>query len=128
MCARRFLIAVFVLTLLVVAAGFALFQWGGNILLQQATPNGHFESARAGSGPDYASPANWLARPGLPGDPSQWLPEGSRAQTPGRAAVFFIHPTTYLAEDRWNAPLRPSSDTEARTRLFVQTESSAFTG
>jgi hypothetical protein len=126
MCARRFLIAVFILTLLVVAAGFAIYQWGGNILLEQATPTGHFEAAEAGGGPDYTNPSNWIARPGLPNDPSLWLPNGVPRQHFSDVAVFFIHPTTYLANDRWNAPLHPSSETEARTRLFVQSEASVF--
>jgi len=126
MCARRFLIAVFVLTLLVVAAGFGIYQWGGNILLRQATPKGHFEAARAGGAPDYSDSASWLSRPGLPNDPSLWLPENVRSAAVGHAAVFYIHPTTYLATDRWNAPLHPDKATEFRTRLFVQSQASVF--
>ena len=65
MCARRFLIAVFILTLLLVAAGFALFQWGGNILLKRATPTGHFQAKQAGDRPDYASRDDWISNPAL---------------------------------------------------------------
>ena len=43
-------------------------------------------------------------------------------------AVFYIHPTTYLERDRWNAPLHADGDTEFRTRLFVQSQASAFNG
>jgi len=130
MCARRFLIAVFIVTLLLVAAGFALYQWGGNILLTQATPTGHFEAAQAGSGPDYSKSDNWISNPALApsgtGEPAQWLPGGVTRDAPGDANVFYIHPTTYFATDRWNAPLRSTPDTEARTRLFVQSQASAF--
>lgn len=128
MCARRFLIAVFILTLLAVAAGFAIYQWGGNILLEQATPKGHFQAAAAGGAPDYSQPSSWLSRPGMTNDPSRWTPEGAGefdaaiAQT----ATFYIHPTTYLRTDRWNAPLDPDAETAARTRLFVQSQASAF--
>jgi hypothetical protein len=45
----------------------------------------------------------------------------------GGAMVFYIHPTTYLERDRWNAPLDSGGDTELRTRLFVQSQASAFT-
>jgi hypothetical protein len=128
MCARRFLMAVVVLTLLVVAAAFAIYQWGGNVLISQAVPEGHFEAARAGAGPDYSNASSWLAKPGLAGDPSQWLPDGARAEAAGDAAIFFIHPTTYLERDRWNAPLHPGPETEFRTRLFVQSQASAFNG
>lgn len=127
MCARRFLTAVFILTLLVVAAGFAIYQWGGDMLLRSATPAGHFQAAQAGAGPDYALATSWLARPGIPDDASKWLPDGVPASPATPAAVFFVHPTTYLIGDRWNAPLRPDPVTEARTRLFVQSQASAFT-
>jgi hypothetical protein len=127
MCARRFLMTVLVLTLLVVAAGFAIYQWGGSLLLSaEGTPKGHFVAAKAGAGPDYGSAANWLARPGQQDDPSRWLPEGMDPDRTGEAAIFYIHPTTYLNTDRWNAPLQPGGDTEFRTRLFAQSQASAF--
>jgi hypothetical protein len=47
---------------------------------------------------------------------------------PKQAAVFYIHPTTYLRTDRWNAPLHAGGDTAFRTRLFVQSQASAFNG
>ena len=128
MCARRFLTAVFVLTLLVVAAGFAIYQWGGDMLLRSATPRGHFQAAQAGIGPDYTEATSWLARPGIADDASTWLPDGVPASPATPAAVFFIHPTSYLIGDRWNAPLNPDPVTEARTRLFVQSQASVFTG
>jgi hypothetical protein len=126
MCARRFLALVFVLTLLVVVAAFAIFQFGGNVLLRQATPRGHFEAAEAGDAPDYSNDSSWIARPGLPNDPSRWLPDAVSDRATGRAAIFFIHATSYLDRDRWNAPLQPGGETEARTRLFLQGQASVF--
>jgi len=126
MCARRFLMVVFVLILLVVAGAFAIFQYGGRVLISQAVPKGHFEAARAGGAPDYALAANWLARPGVSGDPTQWVPPGVESATTGKAAIFYIHPTTYLYTDRWNAPLQPGGDSEFRTQLFAQSQASAF--
>jgi hypothetical protein len=128
MCARRFLGIIFFLTLLVVAGAFAIYQWGGRVLINQAVPHGHFEAAKAGNGPDYALAASWLARPSLADDPSRWRPRDMAADAPGSAAVFYIHPTTYLYVDRWNAPLNAGGDTEFRTRLFVQSQASAFNG
>lgn len=126
MCARRFLLVVFVLTLLFVAAAFAIFQWGGQMLVRQATPKGHFEPAAAGGGPDYGLPASWIARPGLEPDPSHWLPEGAIATRPTQpAALFFVHPTTYLDRDRWNGPLDDRQSAE-RAALFVRSQASAF--
>jgi len=128
MCARRFLIAVFILTLIVVAAAFAIFQFGGNVLLKQATPQGHFEAAEAGGGPDYAQASSWISRPGLANDPALWVPDGVARSNAGNAAIFYIHPTTYLENDRWNAPLIAGRDTAFRTNLFVQSQASAFNG
>jgi len=126
MCARRFLIAIFILTLLAVAGAFAVFQFGDRVLIDQAIPKGHFVAPAAGAGPDYTSAANWVARPGSADDPSAWLPDGVRRGAVGNAAIFYIHPTTYLYTDRWNAPLVPGGETEFRTRLFTQSQASAF--
>ena len=128
MCARRFLMFVFVVTLLVVAGAFAIYQYGGRLLIREAVPRGHFEAAKAGGGPDYARAASWIARPGASRDPSIWLPAGLTAGPSGKAAIFYVHPTTYLETDRWNAPIEPGGDTEFRTRLFVQSQASAFNG
>lgn len=127
MCARRFLIFVTILTLLVVGGAFAIFQYGGSVLRQSFTPEGHYSAPPAQSGPDYSNADSWIARPDIPNNAAQWRPEGygpPRA-IPAPAAVFYIHPTTYLRGDRWNAPLfEPESG--SRDELFVRTQASAF--
>lgn len=128
MCARRFLLAITILTLLVVAGAFALFQWGGSALRHIYTPQGHYSAPPPNSGPDYSKPDSWVARPGIAEDPAKWLPQGVSAGATGGAAVFYIHPTTYLKGDRWNAPLVDEGDAAFRTNLFVQSEASAFNG
>ena len=129
MCARRFLIAIFFLTLLTVAAGFALFRWGGEILVKQAVPKGHYAPPTKDTAPDYAKAVSWAARPDVANDPSGWHPEGMPADmdASGPAAIFYIHPTTYLKTDRWNGPI-DDSDSRNRTTLFVKSEASAFSG
>jgi len=96
MCARRFLAVIFVLTLLIVAGAFAIYQWGGNVLVKESVPKGHFVAAAAGGAPDYSQDSSWIARAGDADDPSAWLPDGVRADETGNVAVFYIHPTTYL--------------------------------
>lgn len=128
MCARRFLIAVFILTLLVVGGAFAIFQFGGNVLLHSFTPQGHYAPPPPRSGPDYAKAASWIARPDIPHNAAEWLPTNfERSETKGDAAVFYVHPTTYLRGDRWNAPLH-TTDSGWRDQLFVQSQASAFNG
>jgi hypothetical protein len=124
MCARRFLFLVFILILLAVAGAVAMFEFGGRVLLRTAVPSGHFTTPQS-SGPDYADAASWIARPGLADDPSAWRPTEPRPLVPKGAHAFYIHPTTYLERDRWNAPVddRASRD---RAALFVQSQASAF--
>ena len=128
MCARRFLLAITILTLLVVAGAFALFQWGGSALRHMYTPQGHYAAPAPNSGPDYSKLDSWIARPGLANDPAKWLPQSVGAGAVSDAAIFYIHPTTYLKGDRWNAPLVDEGDAAFRTNLFVQSEASAFNG
>ena len=131
MCARRFLFLVFFLILVVVGGAFAIFQFGDRVMTRIATPKGHYVAPPAASGPDYADLASWIARPGKPGiDPSRWRPDNWPPQTlEGKsAATFFIHPTTYLERDSWNAALDPGDAAEFRARLFVQSQASAFNG
>lgn len=132
MCARRFLGCVFFLILIAVAGAFAMFQFGDRILASMGTPKGHFEQPRD-PGPDYAKAENWLAKPGLGADLTSWRPQAPEgafatpsAVTTPRAAIFYVHPTTYLQNDRWNGPIGASGEPEQRARLFVQSQSTAF--
>lgn len=126
MCARRFLIAVAILTLLAVAAAFAIHQFGGTVLRQSFTPEGRYTPPPPRSGPDYADAGSWIAKPEIPGNASEWLPPGvPQSQARPGAAVFYIHPTTYLRGDRWNAPLK-EPESGWRDELFVQSQASAF--
>jgi hypothetical protein len=128
MLARRFLGCVFVLTLIAVVLGFAYFQFADRAIVSMATPKGHFQPMKAGAGPDYANTTNWVSRPGQSAV-ADWRPEGfEEAATPHIAATFFVHPTTYLQTDRWNAPLMPGGDTESRTNIFVRSQASVFNG
>lgn len=134
MLARRFLGCVFLLTLLAVAGAFLFYQFGASVLVSQATPKGHFVAPPpTDPGPDYASNANWLAKPGAGSSLAEWRPDRADGTPspppilrPGEAATFFIHPTTYLERDRWNAALLPEASSESRTQTFVRSQASAF--
>jgi hypothetical protein len=129
MCVRRFLVLIFILTLIFVGGAFALYQFGDQVLVRMATPSGHYREPPRASGPDYGKAESWIARPGLDPDPSLWVPDGfARTSVAGRAATFYLHPTTYLERDRWNAPLDATGDPGRRARVFVETQAGAFNG
>lgn len=119
---------IFILTLIFVGGAFAVYQWGDQVLVRMATPTGHFDVAEAGMGPDYARTESWIARPDRSDSPSKWLPEGAGIQMhpSERSATFYVHPTTYLERDRWNAPLDVGGEADRRARVFVQSQASAF--
>jgi hypothetical protein len=128
MCVRRFLILIFILTLIFVGGAFALYQWGGSALVRMATPSGHFKEPRKGSGPDYAKAESWIARPDIKDNPSKWQPDGAALFVTDKlqTATFYLHPTTYLERDRWNAPIDVGGEPASRARIFVQSQASAF--
>jgi hypothetical protein len=127
MCVRRFLMLIFILTLIFVGGAFALYQFGDQVLVRMATPSGHYREPAKESGPDYSKTESWLAKPGMQDDPSHWTPEGATTdRIAQRAATFFVHPTTYLERDRWNAPLDAGSEPTRRAELFVESQASAF--
>lgn len=125
--ARKFLYFVALLIVMVIAALLALRIWSAELTRFAFVPRGAFEAqapARAGL---YDNPAMWVSRPGIADDPAQYRPEGTPAAPPGKAFVFFIHPTSYLAREHWNGPV-DDKDTRNRTALFVRGMASAFNG
>lgn len=131
MPARRFLwvIAVLVMVVIVGALGYRIFE--ERLLKMAMVPSVSFEESRLPqTGPDYGQAASWIAHPALPNHPALWTPTGfqAEAERPRRqAAVFFIHPTSYLDRSRWNAPI-DHQDSQQRARLFVQHQASVFNG
>ena len=133
MLARRFLGCITFIVLLAVAGAFLFFQFGDRLLTKAVTPEGHFVAPAASDGPDYVAIGSWLSRPSDGTSLAEWRPDqadGTPAPPPTlqpkAAATFFIHPTTYLETDRWNAPLEPGGETEKRSQLFVRSQASVF--
>ncbi len=127
MLARRFLYAMMVLVVMIIAALLILRIWSAELTRFAFVPRGAFETLQPLPTGAYADPAMWVSRPGKKDDPAQFLPEGQVSGPRGKAHVFFIHPTSYLARDRWNGPIA-DKDTRNRTDLFVRGMASAFNG
>ena len=124
--ARKFLYVVVFLVVLVLAGAVAYRIWGVELIRFATVPGEAFRAQAAVQRNVYDKPAMWLARPDIPGNPALWTPAGYRPAPKGRgAAIFFIHPTSYLSRAHWNAPL---DDAEANDRaaLFLRGQASAF--
>ena len=145
--ARKFLYAIAVIIALVVVLAIAFRLNPAPFMRFALVPTTKFESPASAGPHSYDNAALWIARPGMVGDnPTRWLPRTvgdkgdpalQRHATPeqakgpqpakGDAAIFFIHPTSYLSRDHWNAPL---DDAEAnwRAALFTRGMASVFAG
>ncbi len=123
--ARKFLYVVAFLIVFGIAAAFAYRMWGNEMLRWSLTPSVAFEDQPAPATDAYTDPKLWLARPDKPGNPALWLPPSVAATKPDTAAVFFIHPTSYLGKTHWNAPL-DDTDANGRAALFLRGQASAF--
>ena len=92
---------------------------------------GSFDPAAAPPVPDYAEPSAWAALPELEDGADVALPElpavDQRDPELARAAVFYIHPTTWLG-GAWNAPIDDPAVVEATERGGTLIQASAFNG
>ncbi len=129
MPARKFLYVVAALIVLTLGSALAYRIWGQQMLGAVMVPRASFAEPNRITTADYAKSALWLARPDMMnGNESLWLPEGVKRTAPGPAAIFYIHPTSYMAPfnlARWNAPLDDEESRET-ARRFMMTQASAF--
>jgi len=123
---RKFLYAIAIIIVMVFAGRLALTFYGEDLMGMALVPRKGFEAQPPLAARSYADPAMWYSRPGAADDPARLRPIGlAPAEAPLPAAVFFIHPTSYLAPNHWNAP---DGDAEAgrMARLLVRGMASAF--
>lgn len=127
--ARKFLYIIASLIVLVLILAFTYRLWGQQLINVAMVPSRTFTAPPPLPKDAYSRADQWIAWPGLERDPSQWRPAGVKAAPVSeRAAIFFVHPTTYLASANkaaWNAPV---SEAESRglAARFVQSQASAF--
>jgi Protein of unknown function (DUF3089) len=129
---RKFLY-VFAALIVLVLAGLLVFRaYGVQLMTAAMVPTGMFKAQAAPVPKLYADAKMWIARPDIAENPSLFTPKGMAADTPveAKAAVFFIHPTSFITVNRsaqWNAPL-DDKETNERAALFVRGQSSPFNG
>lgn len=128
--ARKFLYVVAGLIVLVLAALLVYRVWGMQLIRAVMVPREAFAPLKPLGPNAYDDPAMWIARPDLTKDnPALWKPEGVQdGPVAQKAAVFFIHPTSYIttfAGAHWNMPL-DDRDSLTTARRFVAAQASAF--
>jgi len=123
--ARKFLYVFAFLIALVIAGALAYRLYGVQILRMALVPSETFKAQPRVDPRVYADKAMWIARPDIPGNPALWTPAGYAAEAHPKAAVFFIHPTSYIGRDHWNAALN-DAETNARAAIFLRGQASAF--
>lgn len=126
--ARKFLYFVAFCILMFIAGRLALTFYPEQLTRWSFTPGGQFEPQPDLAANAYASPDLWFARPGTPGEnPARWLAQGAATAAPVDAAVFFVHPTSYLKKSHWNGPL-DDPDALRIGGVMVRANASVFGG
>jgi len=128
---KRLLIGLGALALVVAGVGVVYGQRLGLLaaLVFAHAPDEAFDAAKAPPAPDYADAASWAALPGKR-DASDVAPPGEAIMDPAQAPadVFFIHPTSFFSNGKWNQKL-DDADTNARTDSgAIRNQASAFNG
>lgn len=124
--ARKFLYVIAFLIALVIAGAVVYRIWGNDLIRWTFVPGRPFEPQGEARVDAYDRPDMWLARPDIRANPALWTPAGYQARkTSGGAAVFFIHPTSYLSGEGWNAPL-DNKEANDRAALFLRGQASVF--
>ena len=128
--ARKFIYFFAGLIVLVIAGGFALSIYQEELTdfaIGQLEPTVKYEKQEALATNIYDKPEMWFSRNGREqNNPTLWQPEGAAAiEVPGSAAIFFIHPTSFMARTHWNAPL-DDQESQERARLFLRGLASPF--
>ena len=152
--ARKFLylVAGIIVLFLVLRIGYEMFQ--EELAAFALVPSSEFTPTEPLEANAYQDPGLWYSRPGIGvNDPARWQPAlapatsnpeeltaeqaaGSRPVDPEAEelgttgevpdfAVFFIHPTSYLSSDNWNAPIG-DEEAERIARIYVRGMASPF--
>lgn len=128
---RKFLYFIAAMTVLFIAGAFILDAYGEEIAEIVFVPDVEFEEQIQLENNVYADVQMWMAHPEKKRkNPALWLPKGleesnSNLEDKDKAAVFFIHPTSFLKKNHWNAPL-DDEESQARARIFLRGQASAF--
>ena len=126
--ARKFLYAVAALIFIFIIGAVLVAAFRDELTEWALTPGDDFAAYTPPPAPDYAEAAAWAARPDMQDFADNTPPGVPDNQAIADVDVFFVHPTTYLDQSSWNAPL---DDETARGRIdafVMRHQASPFNG
>ncbi len=124
--ARKFLYVIAGMVVVLLLLLVALRVWSEDLTELAFVPRVSFAPQGALPPETWEKPGMWVARPDLGNNPAGWLPPGvPRPAGKLPVSVFFVHPTSYIAADAWNASLQDATSRD-RADLFVQGMASPF--
>lgn len=126
--ARKFLYIIAALIIVFIAGAFVVRIYEKDLTEFAFVPDTKFVKQEALATNIYDDPKMWFAmgRNVGPDNPVRFVPAGAPdTKMPGPAAIFFIHPTSYMEKTQWNAPLDDALS-QSRARLFLRGMASAF--
>lgn len=127
--ARKFLYLIAVITVLIITTGFILRLYQNELTQFAFVPDVEFTQVKVLEPNIYDESSMWFSRGDIeiyPDNPTLWKPEElEREPAKGDAAIFFVHPTSYLEKNLWNAPL-DDEQSQSRARLFLRGMASVF--
>jgi len=125
--AAKFLLAIAIVIVLILIGGIILSQNQTAMLKLAFVPSHEIAGEEPTPTPDYATTEAWAALPGKTSS-AQMMPEGvMRTAMVPEVDVFYIHPTTYLNKERWNAPFDGDEKAMRWTNNFaLRYQASAF--
>jgi len=127
--ARKFLYIIAVIIVLIIASGFILRLYQNELTELATVPDSDFLALEKTSPDIYDQDDMWFSRGDkaqIAQNPTLWKPDDFKDEArKGDAAIFFIHPTSYLEKTNWNAPL-DDSQSQLRAKLFLRGMASTF--
>lgn len=94
----------------------------------QLKPEAAFDAAKAPPALNYSDDESWAALP-TKEDGADFIPDALKGLAkPTDVAVFFLHPTTYLSSEGWNAPTDDVESSEFRDGAVLRAQASTFNG
>ncbi len=114
--------------MLIIAAGFILRLYQYELSEFAFVPDIEFTEVETLEPSVYDENSMWFSRGDkarFDNNPTLWKPDGLKDEAKGNAAIFFIHPTSYLSKEYWNAPL-DDAQSQSRARLFLRGMASVF--